>query len=61
MFSFLRHGSHTFIGVRVSICCVLRDCWETFSGVCVAQTLVFCVMVGRLLVGLVWLNLYFYE
>jgi hypothetical protein len=24
----------------------------------VAQSLVFCVMVGRLLVGFVWLNLY---
>ena len=31
--------------------------WQTFSGVCVAQSLVFCVMVGRLLVGFVWLNL----
>ena len=33
--------------------------WQTFSGVRVAQTLVFCVMVGRLLVGFVWLNLQF--
>ena len=33
--------------------------WQNFSGVRVAQCLVFCVMVGRLLVGLVWLNLYF--
>ena len=33
--------------------------WQTFSGVCGAQSLVFCVMVGRLLVGLVWLNLQF--
>ena len=33
--------------------------WQTFSGVRVAQSLVFCVMVGRLLVGFVWLNLYF--
>ena len=32
---------------------------QTFSGVCVAQSLVFCFMVGRLLVGFVWLNLYF--
>ena len=31
----------------------------TFSGVRVAQSLVFCVMVGRLLVGFVWLNLQF--
>ena len=30
---------------------------QTFSGVRVAQSLVFCVMVGRLLVGFVWLNL----
>jgi hypothetical protein len=28
-----------------------------FSGVRVAQSFVFCVMVGRLLVGFVWLNL----
>ena len=33
--------------------------WKTFSGVRVALSLVFCVMVGRLLVGFVWLNLYF--
>ena len=33
--------------------------WQTFSGVRVAQTLVSCVMVGRLLVGFVWLNLQF--
>ena len=33
--------------------------WQTFSGVRVAQSLVFCVMVGRLLVGFVWLNLQF--
>ena len=32
---------------------------QNFSGVCLAQSLVFCVMVGRLLVGFVWLNLYF--
>ena len=41
IFSFLRHGSHTFSGVRVSL------------------SLVFCVMVGRLLVGFVWFNLQF--
>ena len=29
--------------------------WQTFSGVRVSQSLVFCVMVGRLLVGFVWL------
>ena len=33
--------------------------WQTFSGIRVAQSLVFCVMVGRLLVGLVWLNIQF--
>ena len=33
---------------------------QTFSGVPVTQSLVFCVMVGRLLVGFVWLNLQFY-
>ena len=32
---------------------------QTFSGVRVAQSLVFCVMVGRFLVGFVWLNLLF--
>ena len=32
---------------------------QTFNGVRVAQSLVFCVMVGRLLVGFVWLNLQF--
>ena len=31
--------------------------WWTFSGVRVAQSFVFCVMVGRLLVGFVCLNL----
>ena len=38
--------------------CLCHD-WQTFSGVRVAQSLVFCVMVGRLLVGFVWLNLQF--
>ena len=33
--------------------------WQTFSGVREAVSLVFCVMVGRLLVGFVWLNLQF--
>ena len=33
--------------------------WQIFSGIRVAQSLVFCVMVGRLLVGFVWLNLQF--
>ena len=31
--------------------------YQVFRGVRVAQSLVFCVMVGRLLVGFVWLNL----
>ena len=59
-FSFLRHNSHTFRGVRVSqslvFCVMVRGsifsflCHgrQTFSGVRVAQSLVFCVMVGRL-------------
>ena len=34
--------------------------WQTFRGVRVAQSLVFCVMVGILLVGFVWLNLLFF-
>ena len=42
-----------------SIFCFLCHYWQTFSGVRVAQSLVFCVMVGRPLVGFVWFNLYF--
>ena len=42
-----------------SIFCFLCHGWQTFSGVRVAQSFVFCVMVGRLLVGFVWLNLQF--
>ena len=45
-------------GSRGSIFSFLCHGWQTFRGVRVAQTLVFCVMVGRLLVGFVWLNLY---
>ena len=41
------------------ILCFLCHGWQTFSGVRVAQILIFCVMVGRLLVGFVWLNLQF--
>ena len=37
----------------------LRHGWETFSGVRVARSLDFYVMVGRLSVGFVRLNLYF--
>ena len=44
-------------GSCVSIFTFLCHGWQTFSGVRVAQSLVFCVMVGRLLVGFVWLNL----
>ena len=42
-----------------SIFSFLRHGWETFSGVLVAPSLIFCVMVGRFLVGFVWLNLVF--
>ena len=42
-----------------SIFSFLRHGWQIFSGVRVVQSLVFCVMVGRLLVGFVWLNLLF--
>ena len=38
--------------------CLCHD-WQTFSGVRVAQSLLLCVMVGRLLVGFAWLNLQF--
>ena len=44
-------------GLCGSIFSFLRHGWETFSGVRVAQYLDFCVMIGRLLVGFVWLNL----
>ena len=43
-----------------SIFCFLCHGWQTFRGVRVAQSLVFCVMVGRILVGFVWLNLQFF-
>ena len=46
-------------GSCVSIFSFLCHGWQTFSGVRVAESLDFCVMVGRLLVGFVWLNLYF--
>ena len=42
-----------------SIFSLLCHCWQTFSGVRVAQSLIFCVMVGRFLVGFVWLSLVF--
>ena len=43
----------------VSFYCFLCHGRQTFSGVRVAQSFVFCVMVGRFLVGFVWLNLLF--
>ena len=49
IFSFLCHGWQIFSGVRVAL--------QTFNGVRVSQSLVFYDMVGRLLVGFVWLNL----
>ena len=64
IFSFLCHGWQTFSGVcvalqtfngvRVSQSSFLCHGWQTFSGVRVAQSLDFCVMLGRLLVGFVW-------
>ena len=56
-------GSCGFVGFQwgscVSIFIFLCHGWQTFSWVRVAQSLVFCVIVGRLLVGFVWLNLVF--
>ena len=46
-------------GLCGSIFSFLCHGWQTFSGVRVSQSLVFCVMVGRILVGFVWLNLQF--
>ena len=46
-------------GLCGSIFSFLCHGWQTFSGVRVAQSLAFCVMVGRLLVGFAWLNLQF--
>ena len=43
-----------------SIFCFLCPGWQTFSGVRVAQSFAFCVMVGKFLVGFVWLNLQFF-
>ena len=59
IFSFLCYGRQIFRGVRVAQSSFLCNGWQTFSGVRVAQSLGFCVMVGRLLAGLVWLNLQF--
>ena len=49
----------SFLQVFWGSSCFVRHGWHTFSGVRVSQSLVFCVMVGRLLVGLVWLKLQF--
>ena len=46
-------------GSCVSIFNFLCHGWQTFSAVRVAQSLVSGVMVGRLLVGFLWLNLQF--
>ena len=63
IFSLLCHvswsASDFYWGSCVSIFSFLRHGRQTFSGVRVAQTLVFCVMVSRLSVGFVWLNLQF--
>ena len=59
IFSFLCHGRQIFSGVSVAQSSFLCHGRQTFSGVRVAQSLGFCVMIGRLLVGFVWLNLQF--
>ena len=59
IFSFLCHGRQTFSGFRVAQSLVLCHGRQIFRGVRVAQSFVFFVMVGRLLVGFVWLNLQF--
>ena len=43
--------------VRVAQSSILCHGWQTFSGLRVTQSLIVCVMVGRFLVGFVWLNL----
>ena len=57
IFSFLRHGWYTCIGVREAQSLVFCVKVGNFQWVRVAQSLVFCLMVGRLLGGFVWLNL----
>ena len=61
IFTFLSHGwqSRLLVGSCGSIFKFLCHDWWTFSWVRVAQSFVFCVMVGRLLGGFVWLNLQF--
>ena len=62
IFTFLSHGwqSSLLVGSCGSIFRFLCHDWWTFSWVRVAQSFVFCVIVGRLLVGFVWLNLQFF-
>ena len=57
IFSFVSWQVDVQWGSCGSIFSFLWHGWQTFSGVRVSQSLVFCVMVGRLLVGFVWLNL----
>ena len=59
IFRFLCHDWQTFSGVRVAQSLIFSHGWQTFSGIRVAQSLVLCFIVGRLLVGFVWLNLQF--
>jgi hypothetical protein len=57
IFSFLCHGWETFSGVRVAQSLVLCFMVGRFLWGSCGSFLGFCVMVGRLLVGFVWLNL----
>ena len=59
IFSFVSWLVYFYWGSCGSIFSFLCHDWQTFSGVRVAQSLVFCVMIGRLLVGFVSLNLQF--
>ena len=59
IFSFVSWQVDVWWGSCGSIFSFLCHGWQTFSGLRVAQSLVFYVMVGRLLVGFVWLNLQF--
>ena len=60
IFSFVSWQVDVQWGSCGSISSFLCHGWQTFSGLRVAQSFVFYVMVGRLLVGFVWLNLQFY-
>ena len=59
IFSFVSWQVDVWWGSCGSIFSFLCHGWWTFIGLRVAQSLVFYVMVGRLLVGFVWLNLQF--